>query len=102
MARRLSLNGVGITGLVSLIRVSNAESIAFYGGDAQEAQTANQRLRVLIEYTRYKIAWMTGLSLWTNAYSYVTMLLPPILTAPRYFAGEIEFGVITQVGLPLH
>ena len=56
------------------------------------------RLDSLLAYTKRKIAWMGGLSLWTNAYSYVTMLIPPILTAPRYFAGEVEFGVITQVG----
>ena len=40
---------------------------------------------------------MAGLSLWSNFYSYATMLIPPLLTAPRYFAGEVEFGVITQV-----
>ena len=41
--------------------------------------------------------WAAGLSLWSNAYSYATILLPSILTAPRYFAGEVEFGTITQV-----
>jgi ABC-type uncharacterized transport system fused permease/ATPase subunit len=29
---------------------------------------------------------------------YATILVPSLLTAPRYFAGEIEFGVIAQVG----
>ena len=76
----------------------NAESIAFYSGEALEAEAAVTRLDSLLAYTKRKIAWMGGLSLWTNAYSYVTMLIPPILTAPRYFAGEVEFGVITQVG----
>jgi hypothetical protein len=28
---------------------------------------------------------------------YATILVPSLLTAPRYFAGEIEFGVIAQV-----
>lgn len=29
--------------------------------------------------------------------SYATILLPSLLTAPRYFRGEVEFGVISQV-----
>ena len=47
---------------------------------------------------RAKIAWAAGLNLWSNCYSYATILVPSVLTAPRYFAGEIEFGVITQAG----
>lgn len=43
---------------------------------------------------------MGGLSLWTNFYSYITMLIPPLMAAPRYFAGELEFGVITQACCP--
>ena len=39
---------------------------------------------------------MPGLELWTNVYSYSTILVPSLLTAPRYFMGEIEFGVISQ------
>ena len=29
-------------------------------------------------------------------YSFATILIPSLLTAPRYFAGEVEFGVIAQ------
>ena len=36
------------------------------------------------------------LELWTNVFSYATILIPSLLTAPRYFAGEIEFGMVTQ------
>lgn len=32
--------------------------------------------------------------------SYATILVPSLLTAPRYFRGEVEFGVISQVRLP--
>ena len=48
---------------------------------------------------RIKIIWSAFLALWTNFYQHATLLLPSLLTAPRYFAGEIEFGVITQVPL---
>ena len=76
-----------------------AESIAFYGGQTREASVAGQRLAALIATGRQRLAWAAGLSLWSNAYSYATILLPSILTAPRYFAGEVEFGTITQVRL---
>ena len=29
--------------------------------------------------------------------SYATILVPSLLTAPRFFRGEVEFGVISQV-----
>ena len=74
-----------------------AESIAFYAGEAQEAFGASARLTGLIVLTRSKVAWMAGLSLWSNFYSYATILIPPLLTAPRYFSGELDFGAITQV-----
>lgn len=37
-----------------------------------------------------------GLSLWNNFYSYATLLVPSIITAPMYFSGVIEFGIIAQ------
>jgi ABC-type uncharacterized transport system fused permease/ATPase subunit len=46
---------------------------------------------------RIKIVWATFLALWTNFYQHATLLMPALLTAPRYFRGEVEFGVITQV-----
>ena len=34
--------------------------------------------------------------MWTSVYFYATVLIPSTMTAPRYFRGEIEFGVISQ------
>ena len=74
----------------------HAESIAFYNGEHQEASCASLRLALLVAVVRIRIIWTTFLALWTNFYQHATYLLPSILTAPRYFAGEVEFGVITQ------
>ena len=52
---------------------------------------------MVVAVVRIKIVWATFLALWTNFYQHATLLLPSLLTAPRYFAGEVEFGVITQV-----
>jgi ABC transporter transmembrane region 2 len=73
------------------------ESIAFYSGEAREESIASGRLALLLATIRQRIMWDAGLSLWTNCYTYATVLVPAMLTAPRYFAGEIEFGVISQV-----
>lgn len=77
-----------------------AESIAFYNGEKHEETCATLRLALLVAVTRIKIIWSTFLALWTNFYQHATILLPSILTAPRYFDGEVEFGVITQVNRP--
>ncbi|CAG9462781.1 unnamed protein product [Pedinophyceae sp. YPF-701] len=74
----------------------NAESIAFYRGEGEQRDSALRNLGHLIDVMRRRIAWFAGLNLWTNAYTYATILLPSLLTAPRYFDGEIEYGVISQ------
>ena len=77
--------------------LSGAESIAFYNGEKHEESCATLRLAMLVAVARIRIIWSTFLSLWTNFYQHATILLPSLLTAPRYFEGKIEFGVITQV-----
>lgn len=74
-----------------------AESIAFYNGEKHEERCASMRLILLVAVVRIKIVWATFLALWTNFYQHATLLMPALLTAPRYFRDEIEFGVITQV-----
>ncbi|KAK9916830.1 hypothetical protein WJX75_007512 [Coccomyxa subellipsoidea] len=75
----------------------NSESIAFYNGEKHEESCATLRLALLVAVARIRIIWSTFLALWTNFYQHATILLPSLLTAPRYFEGKIEFGVITQV-----
>uniref|UniRef100_A0A061R746 Putative ATP-binding cassette transporter n=1 Tax=Tetraselmis sp. GSL018 TaxID=582737 RepID=A0A061R746_9CHLO len=81
----------------ALVRTAeNAESIAFYGGASQEHATARERLETLVVITLRRIWWLTGLDLWTNCYSYATILAPSLMIGPRYFRGEVDFGTITQ------
>lgn len=58
---------------------------------------ASRCLHNLIHVGRLRIKWSAYLSLWTNCYSYATILAPAFITAPMYFRGEIEFGIISQV-----
>jgi ABC-type uncharacterized transport system fused permease/ATPase subunit len=82
----------------ALVRVrENCESIAFYGGASAEAACVEARFCAAVATKLRVINWQALLAVWKNVYSYSTILVPSSVTAPRYFAGEIKFGVVTQV-----
>ncbi|OEU19303.1 ABC transporter [Fragilariopsis cylindrus CCMP1102] len=81
----------------SLVRWrENAESIAFYAGEDLEGKTIGENLSSVIENTRELIATQRNLEFFTNGYRFLIQLLPVTVVAPRYFAGAIELGVISQ------
>lgn len=74
----------------------NAESIAFFQGGPSEAAECKRRLRSLYWALLCKNVWYNLLQLFTNYYRYATILVPPLTLCPAYFAGEIQFGTISQ------
>jgi vitamin B12/bleomycin/antimicrobial peptide transport system ATP-binding/permease protein len=74
----------------------NAESIAFYGGEDLEGQVLGERLKEVVENAREIIGNQRNLEFFTNGYRFMIQLLPVAVVAPRYFAGAIELGVISQ------
>jgi putative ATP-binding cassette transporter len=81
----------------SLVRWrENAESIAFYAGEDLEGKAIGENLNSVIENTRELIATQRNLEFFTNGYRFLIQLLPVTVVAPRYFAGAIELGVISQ------
>ena len=74
----------------------NAESIAFYRGEEREAGQVKQRLLAAIGNLRFLIGWERNLEFFTKGYEYLILILPVVVMAPMYFAGEIKFGVVTQ------
>lgn len=80
-----------------MVRVrENAESIALYNGEKDEKRTigdAFQRIyAVWWDYMRYnkRLTWFTAF------YSQAADVFPLVVASPRYFAGEIPLGVLTQ------
>jgi putative ATP-binding cassette transporter len=74
----------------------NAESIAFYRGEEREKWQVKQRLLDAIGNLRFLIGWERNLEFFTKGYEYIILILPVVVMAPMYFAGEIKFGVVTQ------
>merc|ERR1740117_738132 len=81
----------------TLVRLrENAESIAFYGGEAQEATQVSKRLGGAIDNRRVILGTQRNLEFFTVGYSYLVQILPVLVVSPLYFAGTVELGVITQ------
>ena len=74
----------------------NAESIAFYRGEKREEGQVRQRLLAALGNLRFLIGWERNLEFFTKGYEYTILVLPIVVMAPMYFAGEIKFGVVTQ------
>jgi len=87
----------------SLVRLrENAESVAFYGGEALELSYINKRFDKVI-MNRIAIIWKElQLEIFTNIYFYMTWILPVAIVAPQYFRGELELGSVTQAREAFH
>lgn len=74
----------------------NAESIAFYRGEAQEVQRISTRFWQVLRNYNLLIGWQRNLSFLTTAYRYLPVVLPYLVLFPQYFSGKIQFGDMTQ------
>lgn len=81
----------------SLIRIrEHAESIAFFGGEAAEKRHLHERFREVID-NRWRIVWRTlGLNTFNSGVTQGVQLLPLMLQAPRFFAGDASIGDMHQ------
>ncbi|MDX6751280.1 ABC transporter ATP-binding protein/permease [Geminicoccaceae bacterium 1502E] len=80
-----------------MVRIrENAESIALYGGEADEQQRLRGAFgRIFATWWDYmrvtkRLTWITVF------YGQAASIFPIIVQAPRFFAGEIMLGVLTQ------
>ena len=82
----------------ALVRLrENAESVAFYRGEAQEAAGVGERLQGAVNSKRRVLSTQRDLEYFTVAYKYLIQILPVLVVSPLYFSGAVELGVITQV-----
>lgn len=83
-----------------LVRVrEHAEEIAFYRGEKEEEAGVRHLLDKVVSNTHLKLWCDARLAVMQNTFMWLTSVLPYLVVAERYFAGEIEFGVITQTAM---
>ncbi len=61
-----------------------------------ESRRVYAQLRRVVHNTRAIITVSRNVGFFTSGYNYLVPVLPMMLVAPRYFSGQIEFGVVTQ------
>ena len=81
----------------SLVRIrENAEAIAFYRGETQEASQVNSRFMAAFDNFKRLIIWELSLGVLTNAYEFIPFVLPAIVVAPAVFSGDLEVGKVSE------
>jgi len=81
----------------ALVRLRDAaEAVAFYRGEVAERTGLRRRFSFVVSnYKRY-INRMVGFYGWNLSLSQIIVPLPYILQFPRFFAGEIPLGAMSQ------
>ncbi len=74
----------------------NLEGIALYGGEAQERAAAQSRFAAVVGNFRQIMDRTKLLNAFTAGFDQIAVIFPLVVAAPRYFAGEITFGVLMQ------
>jgi len=81
----------------SLIRIrENAESIAFYRGEAQESFHVRGRFEQAFRNFNKLINWQLNLNFFQYGYGFLTIMLPSAIVASRVLSGELEVGRAIQ------
>jgi putative ATP-binding cassette transporter len=81
----------------SLMRLrENAESIAFYRGEAQERAHIDSKLNKVIQNFAKLIKKQRTLNFFQRTFSQLTLVLPSVILAQRVLSGELEVGRAVQ------
>ncbi|CAK0883346.1 unnamed protein product [Prorocentrum cordatum] len=70
----------------------NAESIAFYSGEASERYEMNNRLDAVVGNYNRLIIWTVGISVIKRMYSYGNVFVPYIVMGPFVLSGKLTYG----------
>lgn len=80
-----------------LVRVrENAEPIALYGGEAQEAKGLAGRFTHVVSNWWAIMVQQKRLTWFSAGYSQAAVIFPFLVAAPRYFSGAIQLGGLMQ------
>ena len=81
----------------NLVRVrENAEAIALYGGESQEARGLAGRFASVVSNWWGIMRRQKRLTWFSAGYSQAAVIFPFLVAAPRYFSGAIQLGGLMQ------
>ncbi len=81
----------------SLMRVrENAEGIALYRGEPRENEALLEKYQRVFRNGWQVLATNLQLGLYQTRYAQIAIIFPYLVTGPRFFAGAITLGVMTQ------
>ncbi len=82
----------------SLTRVrEHSENIAFYKGESQEKQNLLMRYSSIVNNFLAIVMRQLKISIFGIGYNLIANIFPIIVSAPRYFAKEIQLGGLMQI-----
>jgi putative ATP-binding cassette transporter len=82
----------------SVLRVrENAESVAFYRGEAAEKREIHARWQDILVNIWQGLRQERKLHWFQNLHGQFSVIVPFLLCAPRFFAGQIGFGEVMQI-----
>ncbi len=76
----------------------NAESIAFYRGEAQERSNIERHFDAVFSNYQKLIKKQRSLNLFQRAFSQLTLVVPSVILAGGVLSGELEVGRAVQAG----
>src|SRR6185436_13948234 len=74
----------------------NADAVALSHRESQLELRLSVRLGALVSNFRRIIAVNRNLGFFTTGYNWMIQIIPALIVAPLFIAGQAEFGVITQ------
>jgi len=74
----------------------NKEAIGLYNGAEREAVGLKGRLARLLRNLSSIVNWQRNLTLFKVTYDYSLIIVPSLISAPLYFSGKIELGMMVQ------
>lgn len=81
----------------SMVRVrENSESIAFYGGEGPEMQNFQERFGMVIRNFWALMKRTKFLNFYVNGYAQLAVIVPILMSAPKYFSGDMQLGGFIQ------
>ena len=80
-----------------LVRIrENAEAIALYRGETQEKSQVRRLYAKIFGNANELLQWSLRLNFFYYGNSFLTMVIPTLIIAPRVLSGELEVGSIVQ------